>query len=305
MITHVLGICVGIALLLYGAERAVDAAIALAHGLGVPTLLVGGTLVAVGSSVPEIATSMYAGLYGAGGFVVGHIIGSATSQITVGIGVVALLSPLSLERLKVGVYGVAMVGAMGLMVLAIRSGTVSRLEGGGLIAAYLLFVAVRVHSDDEETVADRIDDADHPPVRAIAWIIVGFALVAIGGHLLVVQSGALAAALGVPSYLLGLVTGLGTTAPEILIAGLAVRRGEGDIAVGTLFGSNVTDPLFSLGVGALVGGLTIDHVGPTVASATYMITAAALVTVVFVSTGGISRRAAVGCIVLYAPTFLL
>jgi cation:H+ antiporter len=266
--------------------------------------LVGGTLVAVGSSVPEIATAVYGGLYGAGDFVVGHVIGSATSQITLGIGVVSLLSPLSLSRRKVAVYGVGMVAAMGLMTLAVGSGGITRLEGGGLVAAYCLFLAVRVHADDD-ALADHVDDADDPPRRAAGWIVLGFALVTVGGHLLVTNSEAVAVTLGVPAYFLGLVTGLGTTAPEVVIAALAVHRGEGDIAVGTLFGSNVTDPLFSLGVGALAGGLAIEHVGATLASASYMIAAATLVVLLFLATGGISRRAAVGCIALYVPTFVL
>jgi cation:H+ antiporter len=101
------------------------------------------------------------------------------------------------------------------------------------------------------------------------------------------------------------VTGFGTTVPEITIAALAVHRNEGDIAVGTLLGSNVTDPLFSLGVGAIVGGFAIERVGATLTSATYMMVAAGLVALWFFLTGGISRRAAVGCIALYVPTFLL
>lgn len=302
MFTHALAVCVGMALLLYGGERAVEAAVALARTLGLSTLLIGGTLVAVGSSIPEIATAIYGGVYGAGDFVVGHIIGSATSQITLGVGVVALLSPLELERGKVLVYGLGMIAAMAAMALVIESGTVSRVEGGVLVAAYLLFVLVRVRADEDVAT---IEEADYRPAHAVAWILAGFVLVAVGGHLLVANSRSLAIELGVPAYLLGLVTGLGTTIPEIVIAALAVHRDEGDIAVGTLFGSNVTDPLFSLGVGALVGGLALEHAGATMLATGYMLAVATIVVTLFVATGGISRRAAVGCIALYVPTYLL
>jgi len=302
MFTQLLAVCFGMALLLYGGERAVDAAVALARALGLSTLLIGGTLVAVGSSIPEIATAIYGGLYGAGDFVVGHIIGSATSQITLGVGVVALLSPLELERRKVLVYGLGMIAAMAAMALVIESGTVTRVEGGALVTAYLLFVLVRVHADDDVVT---IEEADYRPAHAIAWILAGFVLVAVGGHLLVTNGRALAIELGVPAFLLGLVTGLGTTIPEIVIAAIAVHRDEGDIAVGTLFGSNVTDPLFSLGLGALVGGLVIEHADTAVLANGYMLAVATIVVALFVATGGISRRAAVGCIALYAPTYLL
>ncbi|WP_435066627.1 sodium:calcium antiporter [Haloplanus sp. C73] len=305
MLGDALALLVGLALLLYGADRVVKSVVAIAGAFGVPTLLVGGTLVAVGSSLPEITTALYAGVYGAGDFVVGHIIGSATSQITLGVGVVALLSPLQLRREKVTVYGVAMIAAMSLMLLGVRSGTITRLEGGLLVAAYLVFVGIRLRDDDHVGAVERHRDDDRSLGRAALWVVLGFAFVAVGGHLLVVNSRSLAVALAVPEYLIGLVTGLGTTAPEIVIAALAVGRGEGDIAIGTLFGSNVTDPLFSLGLGALVDGYAIDHVGATMASGTYMLGVAALVVLLFYVNGGISRRAAVGCIALYGPTYLL
>lgn len=305
MFGSALGIGLGLALLVYGGEKAVEAAVAIARTFGFSTLLIGGTLVAVGSSIPEIATAVYAGLYGAGDFVVGHVIGSATSQITLGIGVVALLSPLRLGRGKVGFYGLGMILAMGLMVVAIGSGTVTRLEGGGLVLAYLLFLALRLRTDEGVTAVERVGDAEHSLPTAAGWILVGFALVAIGGHLLVTNSRVLAVALGVPEYLLGLVTGLGTTLPEIVIAALAVHRDEGDIAVGTLFGSNVTDPLFSFGLGALVGRFTVEHVAATIISGGYMIAVSILVVGLFFVNGGVSRRTALGCIALYVPSYLL
>lgn len=305
MLEYGLSLLVGLALLLYGAERVVESVVAVAAAFGVPTLLVGGTLVAAGSSIPEITTALYAGVYGAGDFAVGHIIGSATSQITLGVGVVSLLRPLQLEREKVKIYGAGMIAAMVLMIATVRSGTVSRVEGGLLAVAYLGFLAVRVRGDDHADAVERHRDADRSIRHAVGWIVLGLAGVVVGGHLLVVGSRSLAVALGVPEYLIGLVTGLGTTAPEIAIAALAVDRNEGDIAVGTLFGSNVTDPLFSLGLGALVDGFVIDHVAATMVSGAYMTAVAALVAGLFYVNGGIGRRSAVGCIALYVPTYAL
>jgi cation:H+ antiporter len=305
MLSHALGVGFGLCLLLYGGEKAVEAAVAIARWFGVPTLLVGGTLVAAGSSIPEVATAVYAGLYGAGDFVVGHIIGSATSQITIGIGVVALLAPLRLERRKVGFYGLGMIFAMGLMVLTTESGFVTRLEGGCLVVAYLVFLGVRIRTDRDASAIERVGEPGYSIPEASVRILVGFALVAVGGHLLVTNSRALAVSLGVPEYLLGLVTGLGTTTPEIVIAALAVHRDEADIAVGTLFGSNVTDPLFSFGLGAVVGGFSIEHTGSAVVSGGYMLAVSTLVVALFYVNGGLRRRGALACIALYFPTYLL
>ncbi|WP_234403534.1 sodium:calcium antiporter [Halarchaeum acidiphilum] len=128
-----------------------------------------------------------------------------------------------------------------------------------MCACYLGFLAVVV---DRTDFADHATDHDgiHEPRRAVAWLACGLALVLVGGHLLVTEGRAFALAVGLPSYFVGAITGLGTTIPEIVVALQAVREGESGIAVGTLLGSNVTDPLFSLGFGAAVGGLHVAHV---------------------------------------------
>lgn len=294
----------GLVLLVYGGDRAVEAASAIAHAMGVPTLFIGVTLVAVGSSIPEIATTMYAAAYGAGELAVGHIVGSATSQITLGVGVVALLSPLSMPRGKVRTYGGGMILAMSLMGVALWSGRISRPEGLALVLAYVTFIAVRYDHEDYPGAVPE-DPREQGLRRSVAFIVVGFALVAVGGHLLVTNATSLAASLGTPPALLGLVTGLGTTAPEIAIAGLAVRRDEGAIAVGTLFGSNITDPLFSLGAGAAVDAIAVEHRAALLAATGYMLAVSAVVVAAFYRRGGLNRPAAMGCLALYLPSFWL
>ncbi|MFC6988251.1 sodium:calcium antiporter [Haloplanus sp. GCM10025708] len=293
----------GLAALVYGSDRAVTSATAIARSLGVSVFFIGVTLVAIGSSLPEIATSIYAAAYGAGDLLVGHIVGSATSQITLGIGIVALVSPLSLAREKVRTYGGGMMAAMGAMLVVLWSGDVTRIEGVVLALGYLGFVLVRYehadYRDDVTRIADP-NDVSHP----LVWLAVGIGFVVAGGHLLVTGATALATDLGTPDYLLGLVTGLGTTAPEIAIAALAVYRGQSGIAVGTLFGSNITDPLFSLGVGAAVGGVQVAHRSAAVTSVAYMLVASAAVVAVFYHRERVGRMDAMGCLLLYVPTFV-
>ncbi|MFB6078913.1 MAG: hypothetical protein ABEJ80_08055 [Halarchaeum sp.] len=190
------------------------------------------------------------------------------------------------------------------MLAAAASGTVSRVEGVALCAGYLGFLAVvadRADFADGATAHDGIDD----PRRALGWLGVGLAAVLVGGHLLVTEGRSFALAAGVPSYLVGLLTGLGTTLPEIAVGLQAVRADESGIAVGTLLGSNVTDPLFSLGVGAAVGGLGVAHVQRVLLAGGYMLAVSALVVAYFAVARTMGRRAGVVVAALYLPTFVL
>jgi cation:H+ antiporter len=237
-------------------------------------------------------------------FVVGHVVGSATSQITLGVGVVALLAPLSATREEVTTYGAGMVVAMLVMLLAIASGTVTRLQGVVMALAYIGFVAFRYEHTDDGGVGSRLcesDTVDHP----LPWVVLGLALVIAGGHLLVTGARGVAAAVGVPTYLLGLLTGLGTTTPEIVVAALAVRRERGGIAVGTLFGSNITGPLFSLGVGAAVATIAVENLDATLLSVGYMLAVSAAVALLFYRRDEVGRFVGVGCLLLYVPALFL
>lgn len=302
MYVAVLALLAAVAMLVFGGDRVVDGAAALARAADVSAFFVGVTVVAVGSSLPEIATSLYAAAYGSGDLVVGHIVGSVTSQITLGVGVVALAAPLSVARHKTRVYGGGMLAAMAVMAVALQSGTITRTQGALMVLAYVGFLAVLAEHEDY---AEHVREADLSTRRAAAYVVVGLALVLAGGHLLVTSGQRLAAQAGVPSYLVGLVTGLGTTAPEIAVSLVAVRRGRSGIAVGTLFGSNITDPLFSLGVGAALAGVHVTDISGTLTAVGYTIVAAALVVALVYARRPLGRPGALACLVLYVPTFLV
>jgi len=302
VLAALLTLLAGVATLVYGGDRVVDGASALARHAGVSTFFVGVTVVAVGSSVPEIATSLYAAAYGSGDLVVGHIVGSATSQITLGVGILSLAAPLSVAREKTRVYGGGMLAAMAVMAVALQSGTVTRVQGALMVLAYVGFLAVLAEYEDY---AEHVSDSELSLRRAAGYVLLGVALVVVGGHLLVTGGQRLAVSLGVPSYLVGLVTGLGTTAPEIAVALVAVRRDRTGIAVGTLLGSNITDPLFSLGVGAALAGVTVTGVDGVLTSVGYMILASALVLAVVYARRPVGRAGSLACLVLYVPTFFL
>jgi cation:H+ antiporter len=301
MLTEIALFVVGIALLVAGAQRAVTAAADLALYYGVSKLFVGVTVISVGTSVPEMTTSLYAASYGAGDLVVGNIVGSETAQITLAIGIVALVSPIVAERRNVMIYGGAMVLSMVIMILTLEDGELIRSEGFLMMLSYVFFVYTLYTNEGGEEVTEEVVGSE-PPGRSVPWIVAGLALVVLGGHLMVTNGVAVAERVGVSEYLIGLLTGLGTTLPEIVVASIAARGGYQGISVGSLLGSNITDPVFSLGVGPLFFDVTVTDTAAVSASTTYMLAVSLVVLGLFYWRRGVGRRAAVLCLLLYVPS---
>lgn len=294
----------GLALLAFGADRAVTAAGGLALYYGVSPFFIGVTVISVGTSVPEMVTSITGAYYGAGDLVVGNIVGSEVAQITLAIAVVALIAPIVAERRNVLTYGSAMILAMTVMLLALEDGTIGRSEGFLMMLAYVQFVYILYTNEGGGEIAEELDGRLEPR-EALPWILGGLVLVVVGGQLMVTNGVTVARLLGVPEYLIGLLTGLGTTLPEIGIAGLAARRGQSEISVGSLLGSNITDPVFSLGVGALAFDVTVTTPDQFLTSATYMVLVSVAVLGLMYWREGISRPVAIGCVFLYLPSLLV
>jgi cation:H+ antiporter len=295
---------VGLALLVFGADRAVTAAGDLALYYGVSPFFVGVTVISIGTSVPEMTTSVVGALNGAGDLLVGNIVGSEIAQITLAIGVVALIAPIVAERRNVMIYGGAMVLAMVVMLLTLEDASIVRSEGFLMMLAYVNFVYTLYTNEGGGEIAEEVVERE-PPGRAVPWIVFGLALVVVGGIVMVDNGVALARLAGVSEYLVGLLAGLGTTAPEIVVAGIAASRGDEGISVGALLGSNITDPVFSLGVGALFADVVVENPATVATSATYMLAVSVVVLGLFYWRRGIDRRAGVLCIALYLPTFAL
>ena len=122
---------------------------------------------------------------------------------------------------------------------------------------------------------------------------------------MVINGVELARLVGVPEYLVGLLTGFGTTLPEIVVAGIAAHEGRKGISVGSLLGSNITDPVFSLGIGALFFDVVVESRAAIQLSLSYMLIISIAVLGLLYWRRGIDRRAAVVCLVLYLPMFFL
>lgn len=271
---HITMLVAGIALLVVGAEVLVKGAKRLATAIGISPFVVGLTVVAFGTSAPELGGSIGAVFKDAPGLAVGNVIGSNIANIGLILGVTAIVCPipvrLSVIRKEAIIMIVATVGTVALMVDGAH-----RVEGGVLSSALLGFVAFayingKRSADGEEAselvrAAQELDDelgsteANAGLTRSIIYILVGLAMLFFGSDLLVDGAKALAEMLSVPEAVIGLsLVAFGTSVPELALCVIAAFRKEPDIVVGNIIGSNIFNLLCVLGITALVSPVPLD-----------------------------------------------
>jgi len=253
----------GLILLVAGAEVLVRGAAKLAAQFGIPPLIVGLTVVAFGTSAPETAVSVQAALDGSGDLAIGNVVGSNIGNVLFILGLTALIAPLVVSRQLIRLDVPIMIGASLLTLALTWDGSLSRLDGAILFAGIVAYTAFLIISSRREKA--RADDefdkeyGQHEAPKPNAWLIntvlvlVGLGLLVGGAQLLVEGAVGLARALGLSELVIGLtVVAIGTSLPELATSVLAAIRGERDIAVGNIVGSNIFNLLCVLGLASLV-----------------------------------------------------
>ncbi|MFC3608700.1 calcium/sodium antiporter [Stutzerimonas tarimensis] len=253
----------GLILLVIGAEVLVRGAAKLAAQFGIPPLVVGLTVVAFGTSAPETAVSVQAALDGSGDLAIGNVVGSNIGNVLFILGLTALIAPLVVSRQLIRLDVPIMIGASLLTLALAWDGALSRFDGAILFAGILAYTAFLIISSrrDKAAADDEFEKeyGQHEAPRPHAWMIntllvlVGLALLVGGAHFLVEGAVGLARALGLSELVIGLtVVAIGTSLPELATSVLAAIRGERDIAVGNIVGSNIFNLLCVLGLASLV-----------------------------------------------------
>jgi len=253
----------GLVLLVAGAEVLVRGAAKLAAQFGIPPLVIGLTVVAFGTSAPETAVSVQAALNGSGDIAIGNVLGSNIANVLLILGMTSLVAPLIVSRQLIRLDVPIMIGASLITYALAWDGALSRLDGALLFCAvvgYTLFLIVssrrnNAPADDEFAKEFGLDAAPKPYASLInaGLVIVGLALLVGGSHFLVEGAVSLARALGLSELVIGLtVIAVGTSLPELATSILAAIRGERDIAVGNIVGSNIFNLLCVLGLASLV-----------------------------------------------------
>ena len=250
-------IAFGVWLLVKGGDWTVNNAVIVAKRSGVSKLFIAATIVAFGTSVPELFTSVNANLSAFPGIAVGNVIGSNIANIFLVIAVSAIIAPVLYDRREVRVDTLVMLGATAAMVPAVLAGLLPRWAGATMIAALMAYVFYQYRASklDIEAVEDAESDAQAPWIMLMA----GIATLVLGSEILVKGAVAGGVALGVPEAVIGMtLIAFGTSLPELTACVAAARKGESEMIVGGIVGSNIFNILSVLALSAAVKPLMIN-----------------------------------------------
>lgn len=277
IILYALALVAGFAALVKGADIFVGGTSALARLFHVPGLIIGLTIVALGTSAPELAVSTSAALQGSNEIALSNVTGSNIFNLLVVLGVCAVIHPLPVDRgvLKrdfpfsiivtalVPVISCAPVFFGGLpseLDFEREVGTVSRLTGLLLTLLLVGYICVLISSAKKHAAAEAEDKDEKKPVwKCLAMILAGLALIIFGGRAVVFGAKEIARAAGMTETLIGLtIVAVGTSLPELVTSVIAARKGETDLAIGNVIGSNIFNILFILGVSSLINPIAVN-----------------------------------------------
>ncbi len=246
-------ILLGLVLLTGGAEVLIQGASRAAARLGVSKLLVGLTVVAFGTSAPELGVSLMAALRGEADLALGNVVGSNIYNVLLILGASALLTPLSVSLTLVRIDMPIMLATSLLLGWMARDGRVTRGEGCLLVLAMFGYL-YRIYQEGREGLGDDVEDVSSSSWKGdVAWVLCGLGLLVLGTDLFVSGATGMARALGVSELVIGLtIVAAGTSMPETATSVLAAWRGERDLAVGNIVGSNIFNILSVLGIAATV-----------------------------------------------------
>jgi cation:H+ antiporter len=253
----------GLILLIWGADRFVAGAAATARNLGLAPMLIGLTIVAFGTSAPEVLVSVAAALRENAGLAVGNAIGSNIANIGLVLGAAVLLRPMGVHSDVLRREVPILLGVTLLSLLLLLDNRLDRLDGVILMFTLLLVMAWLVRSSLRgNAVADTTDLRLPKPMtmaRALTWTVLGLVLLLAGAQLLVLGAESLARTLGVPDLIIGLtVVAIGTSLPELAVTVVAALRNQHDLALGNIIGSNIFNLLAVLGVAGLIYPAALD-----------------------------------------------
>lgn len=252
IVLQLLLLALGFTMLVKGADWFVDGASGLARKFGIPQLVIGLTIVAMGTSVPEAAVSITAALKDSADIAVGNVVGSNILNILIILGFASVITPIAIQKSTLRVEIPFMIAITIIFVLLGRSGAcISRAEGVLLWILFLmylgyLFVLAKNTKEEKQT-------GEEKTLKLLFYILFGAVVVVFGSNITVESATKIAKILGVGDRFIGLtIVALGTSLPELVTSVVAAKKGNADIAVGNIVGSNIFNILFVLGTSALI-----------------------------------------------------
>ncbi len=289
---------IGFVLLIKGADFFVDGSSGVARLLGVPSLIIGLTIVAMGTSAPEAAVSITAGLQGQNEIAISNVVGSNLFNLLVVAGVCGVIRAFPLDRELLRRDFPVNIAANIVLVIFALSGMITRANGLILLAGLATYLAFVVHSAMKNRAAEEDVPENLSPLRCALFIIGGLAGVILGGQLVVDSAVAIAESWGLSQTFIGLtIIAMGTSLPELVTSIAAARKGDSGLALGNVIGSNIFNILFILGISSTIRPIAVNE-GAFVSTVLLLIVTGGLFVWCRLK-GWLSRKAAGICVAGY------
>lgn len=285
MLLLIIKLILSLAAIIIGADWMTNGASSVAVKMHIKPFIVGLTIVAMGTSAPELFVSVSSALEsissgntGMGDIAIGNVVGSNIFNNLLIIGSVSLIAPLTVSKITVKRDLPIVFAASVALLIFLLDGTLSRIDGAILTFAFILFMLMTIKSakKGEGSDNDVVEDVKNMPIwKAIICIMIGLGVLVYGSDLFVEYASDIAKSLNVSEKIIGLtIVGAGTSAPELATSVMAARKGQGEMAIGNVIGSNIFNILMILGLTGLIQpleGITINYIDLSV-----LITAAVL-----------------------------
>ena len=256
----------GFVLIIVGATALTDGSVALATRFRVPEFIVGLTIVAVGTSMPEFVVSLFASIDGNDGIAIGNVVGSNIFNIFAILGICAIFAPLTFSELNIRRdIPLTILATVALVVVTLLGGDINRTEGVILLLGYIVMMALTIRDDRKNFVVESTEENDKrakmPYWRIFIWIVGGLLGLIYGGQMCVDNAIVVARNLGVSEAVIAitLIAG-GTSLPELASSLISIWRGSPSLALGNVLGSNIANILLILGTCSTITPLTMGGI---------------------------------------------
>lgn len=264
MILNIVLLILGIVVVLKSADWLTDGSVALAERMGISQMVIGLTIVALGTSMPEFCVSLVSAIKGTSDLAVGNVVGSNIFNSMLIVGCAAMVSPMTIPKTTVRKdIPFALIASIVLFMMIVNGdeADISRLEAGILVLMLAIYMFFTLKNAKDTTAVGTEKKEFMNPWKAIAFLLLGLVGLVLGSNVFVDNASALARVLGVSDAVIGLtVVAGGTSMPELATSIVAARKGNSGIAIGNVLGSNVFNILFILGVTGVISPMSINGI---------------------------------------------
>lgn len=259
-------IVVGLVFLVWSADKFIEGAAVTAKYFGMSPLLIGMVIVGFGTSAPEMVVSALASMQGNPGIALGNAYGSNITNIALILGLTALLSPIAVHSQVLRKELPILIAVTALAAFQLADGQLTRMDAIVLMVVFFVLMGWSVYqgmTGKTDALGDEmqgeVDAYDMPLKKAVFWLVIGLVVLVLSSRLLVWGAVDIAVALGVSDLIIGLtIVAIGTSLPELASSLMAVKKGEHDIALGNVIGSNLFNTLTVVGIAGLISPMAVD-----------------------------------------------